>query len=256
MAGGKIVGIVQARMGSTRLPGKTLADLHGKPLLQRVIERTKAGRHLRTIVVATTANAEDDAIVEFCRWCGVECFRGSEEDVLDRYYQCADWCGAEIIARITADDPFKDPQVMDKVVDHLLAHPELDYASNNLEPTYPEGLDTEVLTRQALSRAWREARLLSDREHVTPYIWRHPHLFRVASVKHTTDLSHLRWTIDVEEDLAFARQVYARLNHRGLFLMDDILALLQAEPQLAAINQGIPRNQGYVNSLRRQSETA
>ncbi len=255
MAAKKVVAIIQARMGSTRLPGKTLADIAGKPLLAHVIERTKGSRTVNEIVVATTTELEDQAILRLATEYGVKTYAGSAHDVLDRYYQAARQAEAELIVRVTADDPFKDPEVLDRIVDYMLTHPELDYASNTIEPTYPEGLDIEVVTFGALGRAWREAQLPSEREHVTPYITKNADQFRLTNVRHHTDLSHLRWTLDNEEDLRFAREVYARLYKPGeIFLMEDVLALLEREPELGKINTGIERNAGYVASLQRDAE--
>lgn len=248
----RIVAIIQARMGSSRLPGKTLANIAGKPLLAHVMERTRACRSVERIVVATTAEPADEAILSLAREWGVTVYAGSAEDVLDRYYQAAKAAEADVIARITADDPFKDPDVIDEIIQRLLGEPELDYASNTLKPTYPEGLDVEAFTFEALSRAWKEATLPSDREHVTPYIWRQPDKFRVASVRRSPDLSALRWTIDYEQDLEFAREVYSRLYKGRVFRTEEILALLESEPHLAKINQGIARNAGYLASLKKE----
>lgn len=245
----RIVAIIQARVGATRLPGKTLADIAGKPLLAHVIQRVRASRTVSEIVVATTTAPEDRAVLDLAVQYGVKVYAGSRDDVLDRFYQAAKLVSAEVIVRITADDPFKDPQVLDKIAQYFIDHPELDYASNTIEPTYPEGLDIEVFSFAALETAWREARLPSEREHVTPYIWKNPDKFKVANIKHDEDLSHLRWTIDYKEDLCFAREVYARLYHGQVFLMEDILALLRAEPELCEINRGIARNVGYLQSL-------
>ncbi len=251
-----IVGIIQARMGSTRLPGKALLDLAGAPFLARVVERMRHCQTLDALVLATTTEPSDDPLVELAESLGVSVYRGSVDDVLDRFTQAARQADAALIVRITADDPFKDPQVTDHAVRLWLRQPDLDYVSNTLEPTYPEGLDIEVFTREALERAWREARLPSEREHVTPYIWKHPDRFRLLNFKHERDLSHLRWTVDYPEDLAFAREVYARLYRPGqVFLMEDILRLLEAEPELARINAGIQRNEGYLKSLAQDAQT-
>ncbi len=244
-----IVGLIQARMGSTRLPGKTLADIVGRPLLAHIIDRVRASETMTALVVATTILPEDQPIEDLARSIGVGIFRGSEDDVLDRFYQAARVAGADIIVRLTADDPFKDPVVLDHLVRYLLSHPELDYVSNTIEPTYPEGLDIEIFTFAALERAWQEARLPSEREHVTSYIWKNPTKFRVANLKHHEDLSHLRWTLDYEEDLIFTRRIYAELHQKRIFLMDDILTLLRQKPELTEINAGIARNVGYLQSL-------
>ena len=241
----RVVGIVQARMRSMRLPRKVLAVIAGKTLLARVLERVSACTTLNDIVVATTTLPEDaEVVVAAERW-GVRAYTGAVDDVLDRFYQAAVAEAADVIVRVTADDPFKDPVVTDRIVWYLLDHPELDYVSNTIQPTYPEGLDVEAFRFAALARAWREARLVSEREHVTPYIWKHPNVFRLANVAHEADLSQLRWTIDYEEDLEFARAVYARLGSERIFTMDEILTLLRREPQLRKLARAELRNASY-----------
>jgi len=249
-----IVAIIQARMASTRLPNKTLVDISGKPLLGHIIERVKVSRTINEIVVATTTDAHDKAILDLAAKYGVKRYAGNQEDVLDRIYQAAKLTSADVIVRITADDPFKDPQVIDKIVKYFIAHPDLDYASNTIEPTYPEGLDVEVFSFIALERAWKEAILPSEREHVTPYIWKNPNLFKVANIKYKYNLSGLRWTLDYEDDLKFTREIYKRLYHGEIFLMDDILVLLEKEPYLANINKGVAKYIGYLKSLEKDKE--
>ncbi len=237
-------------MSSTRLPGKVLLPIVGRPMLTLLIERLRHSKLIDRWVVATSIEIADDPIEAHCSELGVDCFRGSMEDVLDRYYRLAMQYEGEIIVRVTADDPLKDPVVIDKVITHFQAHPELDYASNTIEPTYPEGLDVEVFSFRALEKAWHEAALPSEREHVTPYIWKHSRRFRIANVRHQTDLSSLRWTVDYEEDLQFIREVYKRLYKGDVFYMEDILALLESEPQLGKINADFERNAGYFTSLK------
>jgi spore coat polysaccharide biosynthesis protein SpsF len=244
-----MVAIVQARRGSSRLPGKVLEDVAGRPLLARVLERVQASAVVDAVVVATTTEASDDAVVELARDCGAETYRGSIDDVLDRFHGAAAAAGADGVVRVTADDPFKDPEVIDLVAGRLTSDPALDYVSNTLTPTYPEGLDIECFTAAALERAWNEARLPSEREHVTPYIWNHPERFAVRNVNLDRDLSHLRWTVDYPDDLEFARAVYERLADRPNFSMDDILELLEREPALTEINAGHVRMAGYHRSL-------
>jgi len=240
-------------MSSTRLPGKVLIDIQGKPLLEHVVDRVSPSKLINQLVIATTANEKDKAIIDFAQRRGIAYYVGSEDDVLDRFYQTAKIYRVKTIVRITPDNPFKDPEVIDKVVGYYLNHKKsVDYVSNTIKPTYPEGLDVEVFSFTALEKAWREAKLPSEREHVTPYIWNHPELFHVANVENEEDLSHLRWTLDYEEDLRFAREVYARLYHGQVFLMEDILALLRAEPALRMINQGIARYEGYLRSLEQE----
>jgi len=248
-----ITAVIQARMGSTRLPDKVLADIAGKTLLEHVIQRVKASRLINRIIIATTENERDKAVIAFSEAHGIPWYVGSEDDVLDRFYQTAKRYRVETIVRITPDDPFKDPEVMDKVISYYLANKDkLDYASNTIKPSYPEGLDVEVFSFGALEKAWEEAKKPSEREHVTPYIWNHPELFRLANIENNEDLSHLRWTLDTEADLRFTQEIYARLYRGQVFLMKDILTLLEKEPQLLTINQGIERNVGYLKSLEQE----
>jgi spore coat polysaccharide biosynthesis protein SpsF len=228
-----ICAIVQARMGSSRLPGKTLVEIANRPLLFHVLSRIQLSRRLQKVVVATTDLPLDDAVEEYATEHGVDVYRGSPGDVLDRYYCAAKKYGAGVIVRVTADDPFKDPQVMDEVIEAFLdSGRELDYASNTIEPSYPVGLDIEVFRFSALERAWLEATNEFDREHVTPYLWRHADKFRLLNVRRQEDLSWMRWTLDTKEDLDFIRRVYSELYHGHPFFMDDILKLLQKNPQL------------------------
>ncbi len=246
----KIVALIQARMGSTRLPGKTLAIINGKPLLDHIIERVKASEVIDAIVVATTRLSEDDVIEKIAKENHVGCFRGNTDDVLDRFFQAAKKYNATVIVRITADDPFKDPEIIDKHIRYFLEHPHLDYVSNTLRPTYPEGLDTEVFSFQALEKAWRSTTLPSEREHVTPFIWKNPDLFKCMNLEYKTDLSGYRWTVDYKDDLEFTRAVYEKMGKRGIFHMQDILDLLKKFPHISHINQGFRRNAGYLKSLK------
>ena len=204
------IAVLQARMGSTRLPGKVMLDLLGAPLLARVIRRAQGIPGIGPVVVATTTAERDHPILDLAKHYGAEAFAGSEEDVLDRYYWAAKQFQADIIIRLTADCPLLDPGISARVVERF-AQGDLDYACNTLPPTFPDGLDTEVFSFTALERAWREARLASEREHVTPYIWKNPDNFRSANVRNSVDLSALRWTVDEAGDLEFVRAVYARL---------------------------------------------
>lgn len=247
----RVVAIIQARMGSTRLPGKSLADIGGRPLLQHVIERARASTTIHEVVVATTWEPIDRPIHDVADRCGVFCFAGSVDDVLDRFYQAAWLSHASIVVRLTADDPFKDPAIIDKVAQKLIDHCELDYVSNTLTPTFPEGLDVEAFRFRALERAWQSAIRPSDREHVTPFIWRQPDRFRLAQVRNTRDLSRLRWTVDYPQDLEFARIVSNRLP--GQPGMREILSLLSREPDLARINGATIRNESYLSAIAREA---
>ena len=252
MSAPRVLAVIQARLGSTRLPGKTLADLGGRPMLAHVVERAAAIPGVDGVVVATTANPRDDRLADWARQAGLGCVRGSEDDVLDRFHDALARHPCDAVVRVTPDCPFLDPKVSGLVVDAwLAADGAVDYASNVEPPTFPDGLDTEVISRAALAAAWHEARLPSDREHVTPFVRRDPRRFAQASVRHDPDLSHLRWTVDTPADLDFARAVVARLGPAGRerFGMREILALLEREPDLARLNAGQRRNEGYERSL-------
>ncbi len=231
----KTIAIIQARMGSTRLPGKVLMDIGGCTMLARAVRRTERAKLLDEVVVATTINESDDVIIEECVRLGVATFRGSVEDVLDRYYRAAQWCRAEVVVRITSDCPLIDPEIIDQVVNVFLTQ-ECDYASNSIERAFPRGLDTEVMSTEALTRAWSEAKESYERVHVTPYLHRNPRLFRLLSVKADADYSMHRWTVDVQQDLDLVRQIYARLGNADTFSWRDAIALLNREPELADTN--------------------
>jgi spore coat polysaccharide biosynthesis protein SpsF (cytidylyltransferase family) len=247
----RCVAIVQARVGSTRLPGKALFDIAGRPVVAHVLERALAIDGVDGAVLATTVDPADDALENFARQRDIPCTRGSENDVLDRFHQAVGEHPADVIVRVTADCPLLDPRVSGLVLaEYLRRAGDVDYVSNVHPPTYPDGLDTEVLSREALGRAWRDADLPSDREHVTSYIWRNAGAFRLANVATEPSRAHLRWTVDERADLEFVRAVYARLYRGSIFGMEAVLELLAVEPDLIRINAGIDRNEGYVRSLR------
>jgi spore coat polysaccharide biosynthesis protein SpsF (cytidylyltransferase family) len=244
---------VQARMGSTRLPGKVLLDLAGKPVLQRVLERVARSR-VDQAVLLTTALPEDTPLAETAEGWGFKVFRGSEQDVLDRFYQAAQRWQPDRIVRITADCPVMDPEVINTVLD-AQQQAGADYCSNCLEETYPDGEDVEVFTRQALEQAWRKAELPSEREHVTPYIRNHPELFRQHSVRAEQNWGGKRWTLDNPEDYVFLKALYAALiGDSEFFGIAETLSYLAHHPELEAINGQIVRNEGYLKSLREDGE--
>lgn len=245
--------IFQVRMGSTRLPKKMFKKICGKPLLWHVIQRVKSSNLVNRIILATTHKKEDDRIVKFAKKMRLPYYQGNNKDVLDRIYKTAKKFRSDIIIRITPDDPFKDPKIIDSFIKYFLKHKDqLDYLSNTIKPTYPEGLDIEIFSFGALERAWQEAKKPSEREHVTPYIWKNPKKFRIKNLSYKKNLSKLRWTIDYLEDLKFAREVYRRLYpKKKIFLMEDILKILKKEPKLQSINQGITYHEGYLKSLKK-----
>lgn len=234
----KVVGIIQARMSSTRLPGKVLRDIGGRTMLARVVRRVRRATLLDKVIVATTTNPVDDAIVAECGRLGVPVFRGDESDVLDRYYRVAEVCGAEAVSRITSDCPLIDPEVIDCVIDTFLDGT-FECASNTIVRTYPRGLDVSVMTMTALGRAWREADEPHQREHVTPYINSHPDLFWLHAVRGEGDYSDHRWTVDTPEDLEFVRAVYACLDNSDTFGWREVLGVLNQEPELMDLNRHI-----------------
>jgi glutamate-1-semialdehyde 2,1-aminomutase/spore coat polysaccharide biosynthesis protein SpsF len=250
---GKIVAIVQARMNSTRLPGKVLADIAGRPMLEHIVARLRRSRLIDDVIVATSNAPADRYIAEAATIRNFKVFRGAETDVLDRYYRAAQSVDADIVVRITGDCPLIDPQVVDRVITSFLTE-ECDYASNTLVCTYPDGLDVEVFSFAALEVAWRDGRRLADREHVTPFIRTSPQ-FRLHNVE--SDLGRstrdLRWTVDEPRDLEFVRAIYERLTGHDFFGWHEVLALLDAEPSVGNLNSGLIRNEGFYRSLAREA---
>ena len=259
----EIIAIIQGRMGSSRLPGKVLLDIAGKPMLQHVVERTRRAKTLNKVVVATSNDPSDDPIADFCNALSVPCARGSLHDVLDRYYQAAKAQHAGVVVRITADCPLIDPELIDETV-RLVIEPRtgthVDFSANRLPPpferSFPIGLDVEVCTFAALERAWMESTETFHREHVMPYLYQDvklsasgaqlatglsPRGFGIALLNHVPNLGALRWTVDTPQDLAFAREIFARLAALGKldFSWYDVLEILQKEPDLARINSEV-----------------
>lgn len=247
----RAVAVIQARLGSTRLPGKALADLAGRPMLAHVAERAAAIPGIADVVLATTVSPSDDQLEIFARAAGLRCVRGSEEDVLDRFCLAARRTRAEAVVRVTADCPLLDPVVSGQVLANYVAlRPDVDFVSNVHPPTYPDGLDTEVFSVEALERAAREARLPSEREHVTPYLWNTPGSFRIANVEYAEDLSGHRWTVDTQADLDFVREVFKALGPDAARAgMREVLSALDKHPDIRALNAGIRRNEGFERSL-------
>lgn len=234
--------IIQARMGSTRLPGKVLREINGRPMLAYMLERVAAARRVHIVAVATTDLPEDDLIEELCDKQGVFVYRGSQEDVLDRYLQCARRLNLDVVVRVTSDCPLIDPCIIDELVAVYLAG-SCDYVANTIPPvgTYPNGMDVEVISYAAIERAWTDAKDQSEREHVTSYVWQRPHMFRTYRYDLSENLSRYRLTVDYMEDLEVVKAILTNLHVRNpLFSMGDIVGFLQENPELANSNGWIP----------------
>lgn len=290
-----ILAIIQARMSSSRLPGKVLVDIAGKPLLQHMLDRVRAAKFLNGIVLATTIDPSDDVLAQFCQEQGLPCFRGSLPDVLDRCYQAASQFHADAIVRLTADCPLIDPAVIDSTILSFLGIPihhivsgttpspdnyspasyQFDFSANRLPPpwkrTIPIGLDVEVCSFKSLQRAWIKSDQPYQREHVMPYLYEgvifqktirfpgHPWYvesgitprgFKVALLNHDPDYGSLRWTVDTPADLEFVRQIFARFEGRSSFTWQDIVTLLDMEPELASINADVQHKSAFDTDQR------
>ncbi len=244
-----ILGVLQARTSSSRLPGKILMPILGIPMLAHQVRRLLRGRRMDGLVLATSDQRADDPVQDLAAGLGVGCFRGSLEDVLDRFYQAAAPSAPDHVVRLTGDCPLTDHGIVDQAID-LHLESDADYTSNTLEPTWPDGLDVEVVRFSCLREAWQEARLGSEREHVTPFINRRPGRYCIRHLKGGRDLSAMRWTVDEPEDFEFARRVYEALYPADPdFRTADVLALLEKEPGLADLNRKFRRNEGLEKSL-------
>jgi spore coat polysaccharide biosynthesis protein SpsF len=242
-----VLAIVQARASSSRLPSKVLLPILGTPMLRHQLDRIGRARTIDALVVATSTDPSDDPIAALCAAAGVDCFRGSLDDVLDRFYRAAAPREPRFVVRLTADCPLIDPAVIDAAVDLARAR---GADITVTDDSFPDGLDVEVLRYEALAQAWREATRPSDREHVTLFVRRQPQRFPVARLPSARDLSHLRLTVDEPQDFQLVQRIYEELYPAApAFTIADVVALLEARPELAALNQGIRRNQGLHRSL-------
>ncbi|WP_035302558.1 glycosyltransferase family protein [Clostridium sp. DL-VIII] len=235
-----VVCIIQARVGSTRLPGKVLKKICGKTVLEHDIDRLKRVKNISKIIIATTTLEKDNSIVEEANRLEITYYRGSEEDVLSRYYYAAKEINADIVVRVTSDCPLIDSEATEKIIQFYKCNSEkYDYVSNTIDRTYPRGLDTEVFSFKALEKAFNEAELQRDREHVTPYIWDNSSLFRLYQYKNDIDYSGLRWTLDTIEDFELISSIYNMLYFEkgNKFNMNDIIELYKKNPELKEINK-------------------
>lgn len=241
-----VVAILQARMSSTRLPGKVLAEVEGKAMLARQLERIQRSRLLDEVVVATSRDASDLPLVELCAQLNIRCFTGSLSDVLGRFLTVLAHVPADHVVRLTGDCPLTDWRVIDQVIDLHLQQGN-DYTSNTNPPSFPDGLDVEVIKASVLLALNQKALSVPEREHVTLSIYNHPDDYKIGNFTHHQDLSHLRWTVDYPDDLSFVQQVFARLYRQNPdFAMSDILQLLQQHPDLQSLNADHLRNEALL----------
>lgn len=238
----KIVAIVQARMSSTRFPKKVMQPICGKPMIGLLLERLSKSNKIEQIILATTDDNSCDSLAYYVNKLGYEVYRGNEDDVLDRYYQAAKKVQADLVVRVTGDCPLIDPEQVDEVILKFLES-DVDYVANNVPPTYPDGLDTEVFTFKALEIAWNQAKEPQQREHVTPFI-RESDQFSLINITHSTDLSNERWTVDEPEDFEVINNVFEYFNPRTDFTWLDVLALRKEHPEWFIANQHLIRNEG------------
>jgi spore coat polysaccharide biosynthesis protein SpsF (cytidylyltransferase family) len=243
----KIVSIIQARMNSERFPNKVLEKIDGEPMISFVLNQVNKSKLIDKIVVASTLNPKDKLLIEKIKDYGYDTFAGSEDDVLDRYYQAAKKFGAKIIVRITADCPLIDPQIIDKVIKKF-QETDCDYCSNIQPPTFPDGLDVEVFSFEALERAWKEAKLISEREHVTHYLWKNKDKFKISNLENGEDLSKMRFTVDEIEDIVLINKIVRKIDKRPIHL-EDITKVIKINPDLLEINKQYKRNEGWERSF-------
>ena len=238
--------IIQARCGSTRFPNKVFANIDGKPLLWHVVNRLRYSEMIDDIIIATTVNIKDDEIEDWCKVESIKCFRGSEEDVLNRYYCASIAFPSDVVVRVTADDPFKEPKVINKVIRKLIDE-QFDVVTNDFPPSFPEGLDCEAFTFKVLDLMEKTAQDTFEREHVTQYVYRNPEKFRIGNVESEVQLSCYRWTIDNIEDYEMVKAIYANREKgsEGILLMDEILGILKRCPEIAKINSQVKRSAMY-----------
>lgn len=244
-----IVGILQARMGSKRLPGKVMKHILERPMLELQLERLSRANSIDVLVVATGTQPEDGVIVDLCKSLNIPCFSGSNDDVLDRCYRAAFDYSPRLVMRLTGDCPLVDPKIIDGLV-HFFCDGDFDYASNTLKPTWPDGLDAELMRFEALESAWSEAILSSEREHVTPFIYKNPDRFNLGSYENDIDLSSYRWTVDEQADFNLVTAVYENLYPDSPnFSTQDVLNFVQSNKYLLDKNSMYERNEGYKKSL-------
>lgn len=245
--------VIQARMGSTRFPGKVMKIVDGNnPSIFYTINQLKCCNDIEKIIVATTVNSEDNIIYNYVKSIGVDVFRGDPDNVLDRYYRCASDYSLSAIIRVTADCPLIDPNIVNKGID-LFVKGKYDYVTNTFPRSYPDGNETEIFTYKSLNHVWKNAKLPSEKEHVTPFYKNNFKKFNTKNFSNNLNLSHLRWTVDYAEDYELIKAILSRINKRPVRL-DDILYLIKIEPELLKINEGHKPEENYFHSLKKDKE--
>jgi len=243
------VAIIQARTGSTRLPNKILMKINGVSIIESLLNQLSYSKYLTQKIIATTIQPSDNNLIKLLDSVNATYFRGKELDVLDRYYQCAKQFGIKQIVRISGDAPFIDPQIVDKIIE-FFNNSNFDYVNNfNDENRYPVGAEVEVFSFQTLETAWINSKKPSEREHVTPYIYTNPTLFKIGHLEYTEDLSKFHWTVDRSEDLEFVKAIYKKIKNKPI-LLENILELLKKEPNLLDINKNVDSHEGFKKSLK------
>ncbi len=245
--------IIQARIGSSRLRGKVMKPINSKnTVIDFLVNQIKNSSLINEIIVATSNLTEDSVIVEHLKIKKIKFFQGNPTDLLDRYFQCAKKFSISIIVRITGDNPLIDPRIIDLVINEFRNN-EYDYVTNSLVRTFPHGTEVEVFSFNALKIAWENAKLPSEREHVTPFIKKHPEIFRISNIENTENISNLRYTIDHQNDLKLVREIVKSIKTRPIFTT-DILELFKREPDLIKINESNIHDEGYIKSLKEDEE--
>lgn len=249
------LGLIQVRLDSTRLPKKALADLAGKPVLWHIVNRLRASRLLDRVVVATSGEPEDEPIRAFAAAGGMDFYAGDKNDLISRLYGAAREFESDVVVRVTGDCPLVDPRLVDQMIQLYLNNQQVDLVVNTHPPTFPDGLDLEVLPFKTLDRLDKEVKSPFWREWFTTYVADPANGFNILNLAYPKDLSAMRWTLDYQEDLDFLKEIYCRLGRDNqVFCMTDVLALLEETPELSCINQGHVRNEGLETAVRSQGD--
>jgi spore coat polysaccharide biosynthesis protein SpsF len=244
----KIICIIQARVNSTRLPNKILKEIEGIPLISHVIERIKTVKTIQQIILATTTNTNDKILSEISKKHNINFFSGDEDDVLNRFFQAATKFHGNPIIRITGDCPLIDPTLISQIIEFFQKH-DFDYVSNTIDRTFPDGLDVEIFSYDLLKEIHEKSKWSSEREHVTPFVAKNPHRFKIYHYKTKHDFSHLRWCVDEENDLLLIRKIFDKMKPNKFFTMNEVLQLILKNTALSEINCSTTTNEGYKKSL-------